>query len=415
MGIALGNVQIANGTQPMADSTFALGEMVAVSSEGSAPVTQRSVSNPQNKRNAGRGENRGHANLNRGSYEALAELPLQGRGGRRDAQRAAKPGEARNRGSFEAVGNFCTFPDQAMSRTGNDGKSTMASNRRRTGTTGSSDPQNASRTRTGTQTQRDVSGNSTSATSNNHKPVLTNANRGNQKPVAANASTGTGNGNNNAIAPSAADIAKDRSTMLSSVDKLLDGALGAGKYSKPTDHRGYTTLVNKAMKTLRTPAEKTAFQCGIEAAGKPFRLNFGLSKQVNGKAVALNADNVGTMAQGYQAERGKFYQEFMGKTNAKGVATKNNTRPVSNQTQNNNHSVASNRATTIPRHVVQNPMSANTRSVVPMNHTPANNTRQLVPMNHTPANTRNTLPNQAPSVTPTNVPSIYNPRSFLIA
>jgi hypothetical protein len=115
---------------------------------------------------------------------------------------------------------------------------------------------------------------------------------------------------NNNVAPAASELAKQRSAMLNTVDKMVESALGKGKFTKPTDHRGYTALVNKALKSIKSVADQTVFKNSIEAAGKPFGLNFGLSNKVKGKAVALNQGTVEKLDAQHRAEYSKFAQEF---------------------------------------------------------------------------------------------------------
>jgi hypothetical protein len=387
MAISPTNLQAAVGILTPAESTVALGEMDAVRAEGSASVNRRGAANARNPGNPVRSENRGRANLNRGTYEAVAEVSVGNVNGRGNTQRPTKSSGAPKRGGIENNGNFCAFPNVLRSQTASGANGTVVPGRARIGANGNLNPQSIGRTSPGTQPQRNVAGNQMPSTANGNKPVVTNAVGGKQGSIQPNTSTGNVS-NKTAIAPSAAEIAKDRSTMLSTVDKALDSTLGAGKYTKPTDHRGYTALVQKAMKSLKTPEEKTAFRDSIELAGKPFRLNFGLTKQVNGKPVALNANVTGTMAQGYQAERGKFYQEFLGKTNTSGRAQTSTGSTTSGQGSNNGR-------------------------VAPMNRTPSNSGNSAP--SQLPTNTVTPKPKQTPGVTPMSTPTIYNPRSFLIA
>lgn len=112
------------------------------------------------------------------------------------------------------------------------------------------------------------------------------------------------------IAASASTIAKARETMLKTVDDQLDSVLGKGKYTKPTDHRGYVALVAQAAKKLGTSKAGEEFKSKIELAGQPFRLNFGLSRTTGGKQVALNSNVAGPFGPLYQAEQKKFAAEF---------------------------------------------------------------------------------------------------------
>jgi hypothetical protein len=156
----------------------------------------------------------------------------------------------------------------------------------------------------------DVSKSRGSATYKNTSPVAnktTSSSQSTNQTTVANANVQKTDGK---LAPSASELAKERSAMLNTVDKLVESALGKGKYTKPTDHRGYTALVSKALKSMKSVAEQTAFKNSIEAAGKPFGLNFGLSNKVNGKQVALNQGTVAKLDANHRAEYSKFAQEF---------------------------------------------------------------------------------------------------------
>jgi hypothetical protein len=106
------------------------------------------------------------------------------------------------------------------------------------------------------------------------------------------------------------EVAQAKQAMLKQLDAQLDKVLGPGKYTKPKNHREYTQTVVKAYQKLKSPEQRNEFLARIEAAGKPFRLNFGLSRVVNGKKVSLNSNVAGPLPQAFAAERRKFEAEF---------------------------------------------------------------------------------------------------------
>jgi hypothetical protein len=115
---------------------------------------------------------------------------------------------------------------------------------------------------------------------------------------------------NRMLAPTASELAKERAAMLSTVDTLVESALGKGRHSKPADHRGYTALVGKALRSMKSSSDRAAFKSAIEAAGRPFGLNFGLSNKVNGKRVALNQGAAAMLDANHRAAYSKFAQEY---------------------------------------------------------------------------------------------------------
>ncbi len=120
------------------------------------------------------------------------------------------------------------------------------------------------------------------------------------------------------VAASASSIAKERAKMNETLNGVLQGVVGKNGFVAPTDHRGYTTMINKAAKSIKNPAERDAFIAKIEEAGKPFRLNFGLSRTVGGKKEALNSKAVGTFDALHQGEYQKIAAEYKSKPVATG-------------------------------------------------------------------------------------------------
>jgi hypothetical protein len=118
------------------------------------------------------------------------------------------------------------------------------------------------------------------------------------------------NTNANPIAPSASSIAKERSAMNARLNTALQEVLGKEGFVAPTDHRGYTTMIAKAMKKIKDPAQLEAFKAKIEEAGKPFRLNFGVTRSVGGKQEALNSNATGSMSTYHQDEYKKIAAEL---------------------------------------------------------------------------------------------------------
>jgi hypothetical protein len=94
--------------------------------------------------------------------------------------------------------------------------------------------------------------------------------------------------------------------MNESLNGVLQGVVGNNGFVVPTDHRGYTTMINKEAKSIKNPAEREAFIAKIEEAGKPFRFNFGLSRTVGGKKEALNSKVTGSIDTLHQSEYQKI-------------------------------------------------------------------------------------------------------------
>jgi hypothetical protein len=132
---------------------------------------------------------------------------------------------------------------------------------------------------------------------------------------------------NKPIASAASTMAKERTKMLETVDKLLTAVLGKD-FVKPADHRGYTALVAKAVKKITNPKQLEEFKTKIEEAGKPFRLNFGLSRTTGGKKVALNSNVQGTFNPLYQAEQQRFAAQFQNRTAVASTPGRNTTAPA---------------------------------------------------------------------------------------
>jgi hypothetical protein len=148
-------------------------------------------------------------------------------------------------------------------------------------------------------------------------PSTTGSSQTNTNP---NTSSNT-NANANPIAPSASSIAKERSAMNSSLNTALQEVMGKEGFVAPTDHRGYTAMIAKAMKKIKNPAQLEAFKTKIEDAGKPFRLNFGISRTVNGKQEALNSKVTGSMSILHQGEYKNIEAEFRSKSSVRSQTT----------------------------------------------------------------------------------------------
>ena len=119
----------------------------------------------------------------------------------------------------------------------------------------------------------------------------------------------------NPIAPSASSIAKERAAMTNSLNTVLREVIGKEGFVAPTDHRGYTTMIAKAMKKIKNPTQLEVFKTKIEEAGKPFRLNFGATRAVKGKQEALNSKATGSLSTLHQGEYKKIEAEFRSKSN----------------------------------------------------------------------------------------------------
>ena len=121
---------------------------------------------------------------------------------------------------------------------------------------------------------------------------------------------------NKPIAASASSIAKEREVMNETLNALLQAVLGKNGFVAPTDHRGYSAMIAKAVKQIKNPAQLEAFKAKIEEAGKPFKLNFGLSRSVEGKTEALNARSTGSLDAEHIDEYKKIVTEFQSKAQA---------------------------------------------------------------------------------------------------
>lgn len=189
------------------------------------------------------------------------------------------------------------------------------------------------------------------------------------------------NTNANPIAPSASSIAKERSAMNTSLNTTLQEVMGKEGFVAPTDHRGYTAMIAKAMKKIKNPAQLETFKTKIEEAGKPFRLNFGVSRTVNGKQEALNCKATGSMSTLHQGEYKKIEAEFRSKSNTPnkttGTPNKQNNQPV-NGTQGTNVTPAQ---TPVPT-PTPTPTPARTPATTPVQTT----SPQQVPVNRTGTN-----------------------------
>lgn len=181
---------------------------------------------------------------------------------------------------------------------------------------------------------------------NNH---ISNATR--STDVALNPSTTVSpkpNASANPIAPSASSIAKERSAMTNSLNTVLREVMGKEGFVAPTDHRGYTTMIAKAMKKIKNPAQLEVFKTKIEEAGKPFRLNFGATRAVKGKQEALNSKATGSLSTLHQGEYKKIEAEFRSKSNTP-------IQTPGNQSQQGNQKVNGKAGSTVAPASIQTP------------------------------------------------------------
>jgi hypothetical protein len=133
------------------------------------------------------------------------------------------------------------------------------------------------------------------------------------------------NQNAKPVAPTASSIAKERSVMNSTLNNLLQSILGKEGFVPPTDHRGYTAMIAKAIRKIKDPAQLEAFKSKVEEAGKPFRLNFGISRTVGEKKEALNSKETVALSSLHQGEYQKIAAELNSKTTGTGKMTPNGT------------------------------------------------------------------------------------------
>jgi hypothetical protein len=115
---------------------------------------------------------------------------------------------------------------------------------------------------------------------------------------------------NKPIAAAASSIAKERAVMYETLNALLQSVLGKNGFVAPADHRGYSAMIAKAMKKIKNPAQLEAFKMKVEEAGKPFRFNFGVCREVGGKKEALNARQTSALDADHAAEYKRAANEF---------------------------------------------------------------------------------------------------------
>jgi hypothetical protein len=152
----------------------------------------------------------------------------------------------------------------------------------------------------------------------------------------SNATVAQSNNITKPVVASASSLAKERETMHETLNGLLQGVMGKNGFVAPTDHRSYTAMITKAANSIKNPAQREAFIAKIEEAGKPFRLNFGLSRTVGGKKEALNSKSTASLSTLHQEEYKKIQTEFQSKSNTRAT-------PNVSQGQQNNQGVDGNR------------------------------------------------------------------------
>jgi hypothetical protein len=218
------------------------------------------------------------------------------------------------------------------------------------------------------------SSNSTKTTQVAQNPSTEGSSQTNTNP---NASTNT-SANAKPIAPSASSIAKERSAMNASLNNALQEVMGKEGFVAPTDHRGYTAMIAKAIKKIKNPAQLEAFKTKIEEAGKPFRLNFGLSRTVAGKQEALNSKSTAAMSSLHQEEYKKIQTEFQSKPTTP-------TKTTGNQVQQGNQGVTGSTVTNASPNPILTPTP--TPTPTPAKTPVQNTTPQKSPAAATDANT----------------------------
>jgi hypothetical protein len=83
------------------------------------------------------------------------------------------------------------------------------------------------------------------------------------------------------------NVAQLQKQMEDGVNTLLQQVLGSG-FTPPKNHAERVLMVDKALKQITDPQQREAFIAKLEELGKPFGINFGLSRTTGGAKVPLN-------------------------------------------------------------------------------------------------------------------------------